>query len=142
MQVKAYCDSSFDERRQIAGIGIIIEQGTKKRVISNWIKARSNNEAELFAIHLAGILTENKGVIYTDSQVAIDYIEGRVKDKPRTKEQYMRHKQCEYWAYQIKRRDLAVKKIKAHQTVFQTHSMGNRLADLLANEGRAKYYER
>ncbi len=61
--MKAYCDSSFDEKKGIAGIGIVIENGTKRRLVSNWIKARSNNEAELFAIYLAGILTENNGVI-------------------------------------------------------------------------------
>ena len=109
---------------------------------SNWIKAHSNNEGELFAIHLASILTEGKGEIYTDSQVAISYIKGEIKDKPRTKEQYIRHKHCEFWAYQIRRRGIMPEKIKAHQKVYQTHSIGNRLADLLANEGRAKFYER
>ena len=142
MPIKAYCDSSYDEKRGIAGIGVVIENGTKRRVVSNWIKAYSNNESELFAIHLAGILTEGKGIIYSDSQVAIDYIEQNVKDKPRTLEQYIRHKHCEFWAYQIRKRGLQVEKIKAHQKVYQTHSMGNCMADLLANEGRAKFYER
>lgn len=142
MAIKCYCDSSYDERKGIAGIGVVIENGTKRRVVSNWIKAHSNNEAELFAIHLAGILTEGKGIIYSDSQVAIDYIERGVKDKPRTPEQYIRHKHCEFWAYQIRKRGLKVEKIKAHQKIYQTHSMGNRMADLLANEGGAKFYER
>lgn len=140
--IKAYTDSSYDEKRKIAGIGIVIENGSKRRVISNWIKAQSNNEAELFAIHLASILTEGKGEIYTDSQAAISYIKGEIKDKPRTHEQYIRHKHCEFWAYQIRKRGIMPKKIKAHQHKFQTHSMGNRMADLLANEGRAKFYER
>lgn len=142
MPIKAYCDSSFDEKRGIAGIGVVIENGSKRRVVSNWIKAHSNNEGELFAIHLASILTEGKGEIYTDSQVAISYIKGEIKDKPRTKEQYIRHKHCEYWAYQIRKRGIIPQKIKAHQSKFQTHSIGNRIADLLANEGRAKFYER
>ena len=142
MSIKAYCDSSFDDKRGVAGIGIVIENGEKRRVVSNWIKAQSNNEAELFAIHLASILTEGKGEIYTDSQTALAYIEGNIKDKPRTAEQYIRHKHCEFWAYQIRKSGIKVEKIKAHQDVFQTHSLGNRLADLLANEGRAKFYER
>ncbi len=140
--IKAYCDSSFDEKLGIAGVGIIIDDGNKRRLVSNWISARSNNEAELFAIYLASILTEGQGVIYTDSQTAISYIEADIKDKPRNKEQFLRHKYCEYWAFQLRRRGVHPQKIKAHQRVFQTHSMGNRFADLAANEGRAKYYER
>ncbi len=139
--IKAYCDSSFDDKRGIAGIGIIIENGSKRKLFSTWTQARSNNEAELFAIHLASILTSGNGTIYTDSQVAIDYIKRGVKDKPRTNEQFIRHKYCEYWAYQIRRRGIQLEKIKAHQRVFQTHSIGNRFADLAANEGRAKFYE-
>lgn len=140
--MKAYCDSSFDQKHKIAGIGVIIVEGEKRRSFSNYIKARSNNVGELYAIHLASILTEGKGVIYTDSQNAISYINREIKDKPRTKEQYMNHKQCEYWAAQIRRRGIKVEKIKAHQRKFQTHPIGNRLADLLAKEGRAKFYER
>ena len=140
--MKAYCDSSFDEKKGIAGIGIVIENGTKRRLVSNWIKARSNNEAELYAIYLACILTENNGVIYTDSQTAIEYIKHDIKDKPRNIEQYLRHKHCEYWALKIRKQNVKIEKIKAHQHVFQTHSLGNRFADLAANEGRAKFYER
>ena len=140
--IKAYCDSSFDEKRGIAGIGVIVEDGSKRRLVSNWIKASSNNEAELFAIYLADILTEGQAVIFTDSQTAISYIERDIKDKPRTHEQFIRHKHCEYWAYQIRNRGVHPQKIKAHQKVFQTHSIANRFADLAANEGRAKFYER
>jgi len=140
--IKAYCDSSFDEKKGIAGIGVIIENGTKRKLISNWINARSNNEAELFAIYLADILTEGKGTIFTDSQTAIAYIEREIKDKPRTHEQFIRHKHCEYWACQIRNRGVHPQKIKAHQKVLQTHSIANRFADLAANEGRAKFYER
>ena len=142
MKIKAYCDSSFDDKRGVAGIGVVVEDGLKRRVYSTYTKAHSNNEGELFAIHLASILTEGKGVIYTDSQTAISYINGEIKDKPRTKEQFIRHKHCEFLAYQIRKRGVVVEKIKAHQRVYQTHSIGNRLADLLANEGRAKFYER
>ncbi len=141
-KMKAFCDSSYDERKGIAGIGVVVQDGQKRKVYSNWIRASSNNEAELFAIHLASILTEGRGVIYTDSLTALSYINNEIQDKPRTKEQYIRHKMCEYWAYQIRRRGITVKKIKAHTHNFQTHSMGNRFADLAANEGRAKFYER
>ena len=97
--MQVYCDSSFDEKRQIAGIGITIIDGQKRRTFSNWIKAR-------------------------------------------TKEQFINHKCCEYWAYKIRKQNVILEKIKAHQKVFQLHPMGNRMADLLANEGRAKFYER
>lgn len=140
--MKAYVDSSFDELREIAGIGIIIIDGEKERVFSTFIKVKSNNEGELYAIHLASILTEGRGVIYTDSQTALSYINKEIKDKPRTKEQYIRHKQCEYWAAQIRRRCIQVEKIKGHQKKFQTHCMGNNLADLLAKTGLSKFYEK
>ena len=139
--IKAYCDSSFDSQKGIAGIGILVEDGSKRRVFSNWITAKSNNEAELFAVYLADILTEGRGVIYTDSQTAIAYIMGNLKEKARSQEQYIRHKHCEYWAYKIKNRGVNPEKIKAHTKVFQTHLIGNRFADLAANEGRAKFYE-
>lgn len=142
MQVIAYTDSSFDERQNVAGIGILVKEGEKERIYSTWIKAYSNNEAELFAIYLAGILAEQKGVIYTDSQVAIDYIQGNIKDKPRTREQYIRHRHCELVAYKIRRLGLDIGKLKGHRHVYQGHAIGNNIADLLAKAGRAKFYER
>lgn len=134
----AYTDSSFDESKGIAGIGILLKDGVKERMYSNWIKCRTNNEAELFAIHIASILTEGKGVIYTDSQAAISYIKDEVKDKPRTTEQYINHKHCLFYAYQIRRTGITIEKIKAHQNKFEVHQLGNNLADLLARTGRAK----
>ena len=80
--------------------------------------------------------------IVWNSQTAISYIEGNIKDKPRTKEQFLNHKHCEFWAAQIRRRGVKAIKIKAHEKTFQVHSIGNRLADLLANESRAKFYSR
>lgn len=141
-EIIAYADSSFDERLNAAGIGIMIKKGEKERVYSTWIKAQSNNEAELFAVYLAGILTEQRGIIYTDSQTAIAYIAGNIKDKPRTKEQYIRHKHCELIAYKIRKLGLSVDKIKGHRRVYQSHAMGNNIADMLAKAGRAKFYER
>lgn len=140
--MKIYTDASIDERNQIAGIGIIIQNGQHRKIYSTWIKARTINEAELFAIHLALILSEGQGTIYTDSQTAISYIKNEIKDKPRSMQQYINHKHCEYWAKQIRNRCVCPEKIKGHQKNFQVHSFGNRMADILAGEGRAKYYER
>lgn len=145
--MKAYCDSSYDEKKRTAGIGIVIQDGNKRRTYSNWFPARSNNEGELFAIYISAILMNGRGTIYTDSQTALMYLNGEIKeDKMRSREQWLTHKQCKFWAYKIR---LLLKggggkaeKIKAHTHHFQTHSIGNRLADLMAKEGRSKFYER
>lgn len=142
MQITAYADASFDEKNNVAGIGILIKKGEKERIYSFWTRAHSNNEAELFAVYMAGILTEQKGVIYTDSQTALDYVAGSIKDKPRTKEQFIRHKHCELVAYKIRKLGLTLGKIKGHRHVYQSHAMGNNLADMLAKAGRAKFYEK
>ncbi len=136
----AYSDASYDEQKKVAGIGVYIKDGYRERVFSVWIKSRTVNEAELFAIHLASILTEGKAVIYTDSQTAISYINKEIKEKPRSKEQWLNHKYCQYWAAQINRRKINVRKIKGHLKLFQEHQLGNNMADLLAKKGRAKFY--
>lgn len=145
--MKAYCDSSYDEKRRMAGIGIVIQDGNKRRTYSNWVPARSNNEGELFAIYVSAILMNGRGTIYTDSQTALFYLEGKIKDdKERCREQWLNHKKCKFLAYRIhlvmKDTGGKVEKIKAHTHHFQTHSIGNRLADLMAKEGRSKFYER
>lgn len=140
--IKCWVDSSFDDKRNVAGIGILIVNNGKKRIYSLYTYTRTNNEAELFAIHIANILTHGQGTIYTDSQTAIDYINGNIKDKPRTQEKWINHKYCEYWAYQIRKSPCKVEKVKAHTHNFKTHSIGNRLADLLAQNGRGQFYER
>lgn len=139
--MKIYTDASFDQKEGIAGIGILIKDGLKERVHSTWTKANNINEAELFAIYIAGILSEGRGTIYTDSQSAISYINNEVKEKPRTKEQYLNYMQCKFWASKInKLGNISIEKIKAHEHKFQIHSLGNRRADLLAQEGRSKFY--
>lgn len=140
--MKAYVDASFDDKRKIAGVGIFIKDGQKERVFSVWTRAKAINDAELFAIHLASILLQGQGVIYTDSQTAISYINNQIKDKPRTHEQYLNHMQCRYWAKQISRRGIQVEKIKGHVKNFNKHFIGNNLADLLAKGGRSQFYER
>lgn len=140
--MKTYVDASFDDKRNIAGIGIYIKDRQKERVFSIWTPSLSINEAELFAVYIGGILSSGQGEIYTDSQTAIQYINKGVADKPRTQEQYIRHKRCELWAYKIRKLNITPQKIKGHQKNMQTHSLGNQMADLLALKGRAKFYEK
>lgn len=140
--MKIWTDCSFDEKKKIAGIGIVTFDGEKRRVYSNYIPARSSNEGELFAIYIGAILSGGKGTVYTDSQNAISYINREIRDKERTQSQWINHKHCEFWACKIRKLGVKVEKIKAHQHNFQTHSIGNRLADLIAKEGRAKFYEK
>ena len=137
-------DASYDDKKGIAGIGILVSKGQRRDLISNWCEAKSVNEAELKAIYLGCILAGGEPCeIVTDSQTALQYIERGVKDKPRTKEQYIRHKHCEFWAYKIRKfKNCTFTKEKAHTNRFQTRSVGNSLADLLSREGRAKFYER
>lgn len=140
--MRIYTDASFDIKKQIAGIGIVIKDGLKERTHSNWVKARTINAAELIAIYVGGIFLDKAGDIYTDSQTAISYIKKEIQDKPRNREQYLNHLECKYWACKIRKLGVSVQKIKAHERTFQTHSIGNRMADLMANNGRAKFYER
>ena len=142
--MKIYTDASFDDKKGIAGMGIVVCKGQNRITISNWGNFKSINEAELFAIYQGCILSGGKPCeIITDSQIALQYIERGVKDKPRTKEQYIRHKHCEFWAYKIRKfKNCTFTKEKAHTNKFQTRSVGNSLADLLSREGRAKFYER
>lgn len=139
--MRTYSDASFDEKRGIAGIGVVVyDDGNKKHPHNCHIKVRTINEAELYAIYWASIWNENRGVIYTDSQSAISYIKNEIKDKPRTKEQYVNHMHCVYWATLIRKRGIRVEKIKGHRNIMQPHYMGNRSADLEAQEGRSNYY--
>lgn len=138
--VTAYTDASYDERRGVAGIGILVQDGQHERNYYLFVKAPSNNWAELFAIKMAGVLTHNQAKIYTDSQTAIQYINHQIGEKERSKKQYIIHKQCELLAYEIRKQDLIIEKIKAHTHNFQLHCMGNRMADLNAKRGLAKYY--
>jgi ribonuclease HI len=141
-----FTDSSYDQKRKIAGLGIYIKQGVKQKAISNWIPAENNNYAEMMCVYLACILMNGKqGKIHTDSQVAISYINRDVKDKPRTREQYIRHKQLELLAYKIRAvlpEGVEIVKTKAHTHHFQTEAMGNELSDILAKQGRTKFYGR
>lgn len=141
--IKAFCDSSFDDKRKICGIGIIIERGQKQRQYSLWTPANTNNYGELWAIYMAGVLMGGeKGIIYSDSQNAIKYINNEIREKPRTHEQYIEHQRMRYLAYQIRKLPVQVEWIKAHTRRLQVKFMGNELSDFMARLGRAKYYER
>lgn len=134
----AYTDANFD-KRGVAGIGIVIIENGKRKEYALFTKCRTINAAELFAIHLANILTHGQAVIYTDSQTAIAYINKEVKDKPRNRQQYLNHLECKYWAYQIGKNAPKVYKVKAHTNHRNEHAGNNKLADTLAMLGALKY---
>lgn len=139
----AYSDSSFDDKEKVAGIGVVVDKGIKLSPVSNWIPCEDNNYAELFAIYLAGIMMGGNGVVYTDSQCAINYIEGKVReDKPRTHQQYIKHQQKKVLAYKIRKLNLEVRKVKAHTHNFKLEELNNNDADIQAKRGLAKYYAR
>lgn len=150
--MKIFCDSSFDIDNKVAGIGIVINnKSIVKKPISFWIKCSNNNYAELYAIYISSILSGGeKCTIVTDSQTALDYINGnRGKEyeekhkKLWNREQYINHKQMLLLAYKIKRVSdkLSFEKTKGHTKNFQEHGVCNNLSDLLANLGRSKYYK-
>lgn len=140
--MKIYTDASLDEKRGIAGIGIYIVKGASNRTISHWIKTDNINFAELWAIYQASILGFGKDcVIYTDSQVALTYINGNENiEKIRTREQYIRYKQMQLLAYKIRRLKPHVEWTKGHRKYFQENAIGNQIADNLSKQARAKYY--
>lgn len=139
--IEAYTDATID-KRGIAGIGIVIIDNDKRKEYALFTKCRTINGAELQAIHLANILTHGQAKIYTDSQVAIFYINNQIKEKPRTHEQYLNHLECKYWAYQIRKSRIEVNKVKAHTGHHNEQAGNNKLADTLAMLGSLKYREK
>lgn len=140
--MKIFTDASLDEKRKIAGVGVYILKGASNRTISHWIETDNINFAELWAIYQASILGFGKDcTIYTDSQVALTYINGNENvEKIRTKEQYIRHKQMQLLAHKIRRLKPRVEWTKGHLKYFQENSIGNQIADNLSRQARAKYY--
>lgn len=139
--MEIFCDCSFDSKRSIAGIGLLIKDGVKQKTVSNWVPATDNNYGELWAVYLASILMSGKdGVIYTDSQNAIAYIQNKVKDKPRTTEQYNNYQRMRLLGYKIRKLGVRIEWTKGHVKNFQPKSVDNALADMLAKQGRSKYY--
>ena len=142
--MKIFTDASFDEKRGIAGIGIYVMRGASNRTISHWIKTDNVNYAELWAIYMASILGHGRDcIIYTDSQTAIRYINGSENlEKPRSQAQYIRMKQMQVLAYKIRRLNPHVEWTKGHVEYYQRKAVGNQIADNLAKQGRAKFYEK
>lgn len=142
--IRIFTDASYDEKTKTGGFGLVVCNGQRRDIISNFHQFQSINEAELFAIYMACIMAGgNKAEIITDSQNALSYIRRAIKDKPRTKEQFIRHKHCELLAYKIRKfPNIKFTKIKAHKKVFRRDNINNFLADNLAREGLAKFFER
>lgn len=141
--MKIFTDSSFDENKGVAGIGLYIMRGAQNETVSHWIKTDNNNYAELWAIYQAAILGHGKDcIIFTDSQNALMYINGNENpEKLRTQQQYIRHKQMQVLAYKIRKLNPHVEWTKGHLRYFQENAVGNQIADNLSKQGRAKYYE-
>ncbi len=138
--IEAYTDASFDKENGVAGVGIVIIDGHKRKDYALFVPCRTANAGELFAIHLACILTHGQATIYTDSQTAYQYIINGVTEKKRTQEQYLNHLECKYRAYQIKRcKGVTVVKVKAHKRHYDKDAANNMVADSLAFLGRSKF---
>lgn len=140
--MKIYTDSSFDEKRNVCGIGLYIEDGAMSYNISNFISATDNNFGEMYAIYLAAIIAHGKDcIIYTDSMTAVAHINNYVKgDKPRSPQEYERYQRLRLMGYKIRQLKPTVVWLKGHRKYFQQNCIGNQLADTLAKQGRAKYY--
>ena len=161
----AYTDASYDEKRNIAGWGVVIQvkKGgvTKEHTYRNFLPCPNNNYAELFAIHQALILlagnkyrkNNTKITVYTDSQTALDYINGlrgkEYEDKHKqkwSKSQWINHKQMQLLAYKVRKlcvgSVIEYKKVKGHCKDFGTEHLVNNLADGYAKIGRSLYYKR
>lgn len=143
--MRIFTDASFDDKRKVGGWGLIKEHNNQwGKPISNYDRFESVNEVELYAIYKACELSGGSPCeIITDSQSALSYINGWVKDKPRTQEQYIRHKHCEFWACKIRKyKNCTFSKTKGHTKNYRREGLGNRMADLSARDGLAKFYER
>lgn len=143
--MKIFVDASYDDKRKIGGWGLIKEHNNQwGKPKSNFDSFESVNEVELFAIYEACILAGGSPCeIITDSQSALAYINKEIKDKPRTHEQLIRHKRCEFLACKIRKfTNCTFTKQKAHLKNYKRESLGNRMADLYAKDGLAKFYER
>lgn len=150
--LEIWTDSSYCQEKKIAGIGLVIKRHGKYNSIPSWTPASSNNYGEMWAIHQAGVLAGgSKCIIYTDSQTALDYINGiRGKEyeaKHRsswTKFQYYEHKRLQFLAYRIKRMspNLSFEKVKAHQKDLKALHICNNMADSSAKLGVIQFLSR
>lgn len=143
MATRVFCDSSFDEKRNICGIGIYIENGQHHHTIQHTIPATDNNIGEIWAVYIAAILTFGKNAtIYTDSVTALSYIKNQQNDtKERTATQERLHRILKTYGAKIRILKPTVEWTKGHRHDFQELAIGNSMADLLAKYGRARYYQ-
>ncbi len=49
--IEAYTDASFDKDNGVAGVGIVIIDGHKRKDYALFVPCRTANAGELFAIH-------------------------------------------------------------------------------------------
>lgn len=150
--MEIWTDSSFLEKEKIAGIGLVVKRKGKIYNVPSWSPAFSNNFGEMWAIHLAGVLAGGeKCIIYTDSQTALDYINGlrgreyEQKHKHKwTKQQYINHKRLQLLGYRIRKisPNLRFEKVKAHQRNYKRANLSNNIADLTAKMGVSLYLSR
>lgn len=143
-----YVDSSYDYKRRIAGIGIVIqENGVMKKPISMWIKAPDNNWGELFGIYQAAILSGGaEAIVISDSKTALEYVKGEREFRTKTDwslEKYIRHNKMRVLAYKARKvsKNITFEWVKAHTNKLEIKSTFNKLADIYANLGRSKYYD-
>lgn len=139
--MEIWTDASFDQQKKVAGLGIVIKKGMKEKSYSLWIHADNINIAEIFAIHLACVLSGGeKSTIHTDSMTALAYINKQVREnKPRTREQYINHNKMKFWAYKIRKFNVDVQWTKGHKKGLYMDSLNNNMADLKAKYGLSKY---
>lgn len=149
-KILVYTDASFSEKEKKAGLGVIVQNGSKRSLYSNWTSAKTSNEGELKAIWFACQICLGKEIeIITDSQSALTFLAGEENpDKPRTCEAWENFQRCRFWAAKIKYdcklagTKVTFSKVKAHQKSISSESIcNNRLADDLAKEGLGKFFK-
>lgn len=144
--IKIYTDSSFNDKYKVAGVGVVIDLEIEKKLFKNCFKLPNNNTGELAAIWYAlSIARKYKPpfIIYTDSQTAIDYINGVAeKKKDLTPEKIRNRLELKKWAYRIKKImpiECQILHIKAHTGHHNDNAVNNAHADQEAKNAVYKY---
>lgn len=133
--MEIFCDCSYNEKKKVAGIGLLIKEDGEEIRLSNWIPAEDNNFGEMWAVYQAAIIMGGrKGTIYTDSQTALSFIRGKKKMKPMTHRQYLNYQRLRLLGYKIRRLHPNVKWVKGHSSCRE-----NNVADILARAGAEKH---
>ena len=149
-KIQVYTDASYSEKDKIAGVGVVVQKGTKRVLYSNYFSAKTSNEGELKAIWFACQICLGKEIeLHTDSQSALTFLAGEENpDRPRSREAWENFQTCRFWAKKIHydARLAGTKvtffKVKAHQKNYSSEPIcNNRLADDLAREGLGKFYK-